>query len=142
MEILNQNSSTDYFKFRIQSVEELITYHKYGVTNPQNGLNVQNVNANNLRLVKRHFPKLIPTTGKKKTPQRACIRFNCQQKKLPKNNSRKRSHNRHDTQYYCPDYNVALCLNNCFKAHHTLVDYTTALPYEVPDTESTSSDDE
>ena len=95
--------SVDYFKCWILLVEEVITYHKYEVTNLQTGLNVLNVNANNLTLNGRHFLKLIPTTGKKKIPQRDCIRYNHWQKKLPKNDSRKRSCNRHDTWYYCPD---------------------------------------
>ncbi|KAF2885232.1 hypothetical protein ILUMI_20951 [Ignelater luminosus] len=65
-----------------------------------------------IRLVGRHFPKLIPAVpGGKKNLQRIC--HVCKHTELgPKR--------RKDTRYTCEECDVALCLIPCFEKYHTV----------------------
>ena len=62
------------------------------------------------RLVERHFISKIPSSGKSSRPQRRCIV--CSRYKKIKT-----------SVYWCRDCDVGLCLEECFEAFHTKVNY-------------------
>ena len=96
-----------HLKFKLDVIEELITRHHHGATPPNSG---PNAGPNLLRLVERHFHALIPATIKKQNAQKRCHR--CTKRNI-----------RRDTRYYCPDCNVPLCFEPCFKIYHTKKDF-------------------
>ena len=71
---------------------------------PENDTNeLKSVEKNN----GQHFPSQIPSTDKKKYPQKPCV--TC-----------RRHGARHDTRYYCKFCNVALCKDPCFREYHSI----------------------
>ena len=96
-----------HLKFKLDVIEELITRHHHGATPPNPG---PKAGPNLLRLVERHFHALIPATIKKQNAQKRCHR--CTKRNI-----------RRDTRYYCPDCNVPLCFEPCFKIYHTKKDF-------------------
>ncbi|GFV79211.1 piggyBac transposable element-derived protein 4 [Trichonephila clavipes] len=70
---------------------------------------------NPMRLTERHFLEVIAPSEKKLRPARKC--YVCS---LKKNDNGKRI--RKETRYFCPDYDVGLCLTPCFKLYHTKLD--------------------
>ena len=67
--------------------------------------------TNRLKSIKmnngQHFPSQIPSTDKKKYPQKPCV--TCRRHGV-----------RHDTRYYCKFCNVALCKDPCFREYHSV----------------------
>uniref|UniRef100_A0A1B6EQ72 PiggyBac transposable element-derived protein 4 C-terminal zinc-finger domain-containing protein n=1 Tax=Cuerna arida TaxID=1464854 RepID=A0A1B6EQ72_9HEMI len=64
-----------------------------------------------LRLTGRHFPRPMPTReGQTRKIQKRC--YVC-------SNTKTQDKKRKDTQYECPDCNVALCVYPCFALFHT-----------------------
>ncbi|XP_066918855.1 piggyBac transposable element-derived protein 4-like [Clytia hemisphaerica] len=114
-----------HLKFKINVIEELMTRHHHGAAAPNRG---PNAGPNLLRLVERHFLAFLPATDKKLNAQKRCHR--CTKRKIRK-----------DTRYHCPDCNVPLCFEPCFKIYHTKRDYTK--DYEDnEETQSSSQDTE
>ena len=62
------------------------------------------------RLIERHFPERIPPTEKKARPTKRCV-------VCYKNNRRK------ETVFWCPECEAALCVEECFKAFHTKLNF-------------------
>jgi len=62
------------------------------------------------RLVERHFPERIPPTEKKARPSKRCV-------VCYKNNRRR------ETVFWCPECEAALCVEGCFKAFHTKLNF-------------------
>jgi predicted nucleic acid binding AN1-type Zn finger protein len=60
------------------------------------------------RLIGKHLIEKIPPNGKKAKPQRKCAICTIQRK-------------RKETIYWCPDCQVGLCFDHCFKEFHTKV---------------------
>jgi hypothetical protein len=62
------------------------------------------------RLKERHFIHKVPSSGKKLFPQRRCVV--CTKHKRKK-----------DTRYCCLQCDVGLCLEECFEAYHTKLNF-------------------
>jgi hypothetical protein len=62
------------------------------------------------RLTERHFLRKVQPKGKKSIPQRRCV-------VCTKHGKRK------ETVYYCRECDVGLCLEDCFEAYHTKLNY-------------------
>ncbi|XP_073451049.1 uncharacterized protein [Aquarana catesbeiana] len=64
------------------------------------------------RLHERHFPDILQPTPTQRAPQRRCRV--CSKRGM-----------RRDTRYYCPSCpnHPGLCIKNCFRRYHTLVNY-------------------
>lgn len=62
------------------------------------------------RLTERHFLGRVPCRGKKRKPQRRCA-------VCSKRGKRK------ETVYCCMECDVGLCMEDCFKAYHTKLNY-------------------
>lgn len=75
-------------------------------------------NANATRLNGRHFIERIPASDKKEVRTRVC--------KVCADTIKKRTgkRGRKETTFYCPDCNIPLCANMCFRKFHTQRDYT------------------
>ena len=91
----DDNANTDHVQssipVKIQRISENVT----------NGL--KSIKMNNWQ----HFPSQIPSTDKKKYPQKPCV--TCRRHGV-----------RHDTRYYCNFCNVALCKDPCFREYHSV----------------------
>lgn len=99
----------DHLNFRKNLISDIITHHCQGQKDSQTGR--KNAGQNPLRLIERHFISIYPSTRKKSSPQISCVR--CRARGIRK-----------DTRYMCIDCGVGLCLEKCFRAYHTLQDYT------------------
>ncbi|PNF31583.1 hypothetical protein B7P43_G00790 [Cryptotermes secundus] len=98
----------DTLQFRLSLVQGLVEKHSSGVRRPVHGR--PSVLPPPKRLTERHFLERIPPTGKKARPHRRCV-------VCGKKGQRK------DTQYWCGECEAALCLEECFKAYHTLLHF-------------------
>ena len=93
-------------EFRLQLIREL--YELYGSQRPNfTGRPTTDIP---LRLTARHFSSLIPSSAIKNT-QRKCIVCS---------SSTRRPKVRKDSRYQSTECDVGLCINDCFKDHHTL----------------------
>lgn len=74
------------------------------------------------RLTGRHFPDYIPAKpgAKRQRPLRDCVGCNPKKSKRP-------THKRKQTSFWCPDCSVALCVPNCFQVYHTVQQYRSRL---------------
>ena len=103
---LNPPNNFTHLAFRKQLIREIITCHAYGMGTQSTGVNV----GSPLRLIERHFIEKCPGKSNSRC-QRRCIVCNQRGK-------------RRDTRYWCPDCQVGLCLEDCFKIYHTIRDYS------------------
>lgn len=102
------NAKQDHFEARLQLIQCLI--EKYGAAVKRPTIGRPTTEPRPSRLVERHFIERIPPTEKKERPQRRCA-------VCSKANVRK------DTYFWCPDCNVGLCIEPCFKSFHTKVNF-------------------
>ena len=93
----------DHFKFRVELVQALLIEHGSESVRKFQGLHSTDKNV--LRLIERHFPERIPPTEKKRYV--VCY----------KNNRRK------ETVFWSPKCEAALCVEECFKAFHTKLNF-------------------
>jgi len=68
------------------------------------------------RLTDRHFPEHIPANVTKKEPTRMCVV--CCSRRKPDGKKVRR-----ESRYYCPQCDVGLCVEPCFKEYHTQPNY-------------------
>jgi len=77
---------------------------------------------NNKRLTEKPFPELIPTQpdAKVRNPTRKCVvcNMNVGKRVTPGVNSKRK-----ETRYWCANCEKPLCVVDCFKRYHTLVQY-------------------
>jgi len=69
-----------------------------------------NTDKNVPQLLERHFPERILTKKKKARPTKRCV-------VCYKNNRRK------ETVFWCLECEAALCVEECFKAFHTKLNF-------------------
>ena len=74
-------SQVDHLCFRKQLINELITFHSYGVTKQNNKTGKKNCAENPLHMTDRDFPRTYPKSGKKSSPQISCVRCHSQGKR-------------------------------------------------------------
>jgi len=98
----------DDFKFRVELVQALLIEH--GSESVRKFQGHHSTDKNVPRLLERHFPGRIPPTEKKAGPTKRCI-------VCYKNNRRK------ETAFWCPECEAALCVEECFKAFHTKLNF-------------------
>ena len=98
----------DHYKFRVELVQALLIEH--GSESVRKFQGRHSTDKNVPRLVERHFPERIPPTEKKARPTRRCV-------VCYKNNRRK------ETVFWCPECEAALCVEECFKAFHTKLNF-------------------
>ena len=98
----------DHFKFRVELVQALLIEHQRESVRKFQGHHSTDKNVP--RLVERHFPERIPPTEKKARPTKRCV-------VCYKNNRRK------ETVFWCPECEAALCVEECFKAFHTKLNF-------------------
>ena len=103
----SEQAKIDNFKFRVELVQALLIEHKSESVRKFQGHHSTNKNVP--RLDERHFPERIPPTEKKARPTR-CVVCN-------KNNRRK------ETVFWWPECEAALCVEECFKAFHTKLNF-------------------
>ena len=111
MEICCANSGQnkiDHFKFRIELVQALLIEHQSGSVRKFQGH--YSTDKTVPRLVERHFPERIPPTEKKTRPTKRCV-------VCYKNNIRK------EAVFWCKEREGALCVEECFKAFHTRLNF-------------------
>lgn len=65
-----------------------------------------------VRLTARHFPSLVPPSGKKQNATRKCVVC---ARKIDQNGKSVRR----ESRYQCNECNVALCVVPCFSVYHT-----------------------
>ncbi|GFX76154.1 piggyBac transposable element-derived protein 4 [Trichonephila clavipes] len=108
--LYKKNGGKDsHLQFRMDIVECLI--ERYG----EGKKGCPALQPNPMRLTERHFLEVIAPSEKKLRPARKC--YVC----LPKKNDNGKRI-RKETQYFCPDCEVGLCLTPCFKLYHTKLD--------------------
>jgi hypothetical protein len=96
----------DHLSFRVQLVEGL--FSKYAEERSRVG---RRASDNTLpRLRERHFIRRVAPKSQKSRPQRRCV-------VCTKHGKKKLS------VYCCEECNVGLCLENCFEAYHTKLDF-------------------
>ena len=105
---LNPFTKMTHLTFRKKLITEIITYHSSGSRPPQ-AVPKTTVDIP-VRLTEKHYIELYPRTCKKASPQVKCVV--CQAHKI-----------RSDSRYWFPDGGVGLCIKNCFKVYHTVLDY-------------------
>jgi hypothetical protein len=98
----------DTLQFRLLLVQGLLERHSSGNHRPVHGR--PSVLTPHKRLTERHFLEQIAPMGKKARPHRLCVV--CTKKGQ-----------RRETQYWCSECEAALCLEGCFKAYHTLLNF-------------------
>jgi hypothetical protein len=94
----------DYVNFCLGLIQQL--REKYGTIPHPSTARRPPINPSPRSLVEHHFIEKIPATSKKSRPRRRCQVCSASRK-------------RRDTVYWCPDCNVGLCLEDCFKVYHT-----------------------
>jgi hypothetical protein len=92
-------------------VKDLVLTHKAVIpTSP--GIGRLSINSLPKWLLERNFTEIpLPPTGRKAKLQRRCVMC-C-----------KRENRREETTYWCPDSEVGLCIENCFKEVHTKLNF-------------------
>ena len=104
--LYNTKQTVMNLDFRLDLVKALIlTYRPQIPSSARPGR--PSINQPPARLIERHFIEKIPPTGSKYRPQRKCAVCKAMKNK------------RKDTIYWCPDCQVGLCLEFCFKEFHT-----------------------
>lgn len=98
----------DHFKFRVELVQALLIEH--GSESVRKFQGYHSTDKNVPRLLERHFPERIPPTEKKARPTKRCV-------VCYKHNRRK------ETVFWCPECEAALCVEECFKAFHTKLNF-------------------
>jgi len=102
------HTKIDHFKFRVELVQALLTEHESESVRKFQGHHSTDKNVP--RLLERHFPERIPPTLKKARPTKRGVVWY-------KNNKRK------ETVFWCPECEAALCVEECFKAFHTKLNF-------------------
>ena len=97
----------DHSKFKVELVQALLIEH--GSESVRKFQGHHSTDKNVPRLLERHFPEIIPTE-KKTRPTKRCVVFY-------KNKRRK------DTVFWCPEFEAALCVEECFNAFHTKLNF-------------------
>jgi len=97
----------DHFKFRVELVQALLIEH--GSESVRKFQDHHSTDKNVPRLLERHFPERTPLTEKKARPTRRVVCY--------KNNRRK------ETVFWCLECEAALCVEECFKAFHTKLNF-------------------
>jgi hypothetical protein len=100
----------DTLQFRLSLAQGLVEKHGSGDLRPIHGH--PSVQPPPKRLTERHFLEHIPPTGKKARPHRKCVVGT-------------RNGQRKEAQYWCSECEAALCLEECSKAYHTLLNFKT-----------------
>ena len=74
------------------------------------------------RLTERHFPESIPPKPgmKRQRPCRDCVACNPSKKN-------RQGFKRKQTSYWCPDCKKPLCMPDCFRVYHTVLNYKPVL---------------
>lgn len=92
--------------FHLDLVKQIIAKYHTPISTRRVGRRVKDQNVE-LRLTERHFPKILPSTDKKKNAAKRC--YVCS-----KNNKRR------ETRYFCSNCNdIPLCITPCFELYHT-----------------------
>ena len=104
----SRQTTIDHCKFRVELVQALLTEHGSGSVRKFQGHHSTDKNVP--QLLERHFPERKPPTEKKAMPTKRCV-------VCYKNNRRK------ETVFWCPECEVALCVEECFKAFHTKLNF-------------------
>ena len=97
----------DHFKFRVELVQALLIEH--GSKSVRKFQGHHSTDKNVPQLIERHFPERI-ATEKKARPTKMCV-------VCYKNNRRK------ETVFWCTECEAALCVEECFKALHTKLNF-------------------
>ena len=97
----------DHFKFRVKLVQALLIENQSESVRKFQGQHSTDKNV--LRLVERHFPERIPSETKARPTKRCVVCY--------KNNRRK------EIVFWCPECEAALCVEECFKAFHTKLNF-------------------
>ena len=105
---LNPFTKMTHLTLRKKLITEIITCHSSCSKPPQT--DPKPTVDNPLRLTEKHYIELYTRTGNKASPQIKCVV--CHAYKI-----------RSDSRYWCPDCGVGLCIKNCFKIYHTVLDY-------------------
>ena len=105
---LNPFTKMTHLTLRKKLITEIITFHSSCSKPPQT--DPKPTVDNPLRLTEKHYIELYTRTGNKASPQIKCVV--CHAYKI-----------RSDSRYWCPDCGVGLCIKNCFKIYHTVLDY-------------------
>jgi len=100
-------TNIDHFKFRVELVQALLIDGSESVRKFQGH---HSTDKNVPRLLERHFPERIPPIEKKARPSKRCV-------VCYKNNRRK------ETVFWCTECEAALCVEECFKAFHTKLNF-------------------
>ena len=106
----NPTQTIKLLEFCLKIIEESI--EKYSNTDKSGCPERPNSTLNSLRLTARHFTSHIPPNPVKREPQRQCA-VSC----LRKEANGKKIHK--ETQIWCRDCEVGLCLKPCLKLYHT-----------------------
>ena len=104
----SRQTKIDHLKFRVELVQALLIEH--GSESVRKFQGHHSTEKNVPRLIERHFPARIPPKEKKARPSRRCV-------VCYKNNRRK------ETVFWCPECEAALCVEECFKAFHTKLNF-------------------
>ena len=105
---LNPSTKMNRLTFRKKRITEIITFHSSCCKPPQRCPKITVDNP--LRLTEKHHLELCPRFDKKASPQIKCVACH--------------AHNiRSDSRYWWPDCGLGLCIKNCFKVYHTVLDY-------------------
>lgn len=111
----NTGRKLRFLQFLMTCGEELVQHASLDDAGPSRGPHHTGMTS---RLTGRHFMEMIPATGSKTKVARVCKVCADTTKKETGKRGRK------ETIFYCPDCNVPLCYDPCFKKYHTRKDYT------------------
>ena len=105
---LNRNRNWTFLDFKMKYIEDVLDEALPHLPSPQNrGADVPPLG----RLTPNgHFPEVHPPTAKKQRPCKQCV--------VCSKNGR-----RTESLFRCDVCKVALCVEDCFKRYHTVVDY-------------------
>ncbi|KAK7478009.1 hypothetical protein BaRGS_00030767 [Batillaria attramentaria] len=116
---MNAENPKSQYQFTLERMEQL----SEEIPRLQNPLPGLPVDAERLSGKGRgHYPTKIPSTEKKRAPQRLCA---CCSFRDPSNE--KRYLHRKDTTFECTKCRVGLCIQPCFQIFHERTDYKTAV---------------
>jgi len=107
---LKTGGTMSSLEYRLKLIETYVENYFSAEMGPKSGR--PSTTHNPLRLSERHFIEHIPPTDKKEFPTRRCIV--CSSKKDGRGKKVRR-----ESRYYCPDCDVGLCLDPCFRIYHT-----------------------
>ena len=119
-------AKTTHLQFLLSLLDEMVQHYHSGLS----GRGRYTAVDPPTRLTERHFPSLIPQTGKKKKPTRICRVCNAKvarelkvrgQQRIRKGAGKR--HHTSESRYECTQCNVVLCVAPCFRIYHTLKEY-------------------